>query len=264
MRPKETLCIGTKTTCSSDSPFVTYHKRLDLLPDFYDIWYRRSSEQLSSKSEFRKNWPSDLNTSFKNVHVFIPSLYIQGDQKVSVHLMITIQKVTSNVQSVPRPSPIHLLTHRTVFSIARSTFRTYSVMAIFNSSIVWGLFVRWTETLWSPCVSYPIFAKLYMEFVHALLLALVDLVKIFDVEISKISPSIFYIFLPIRKTFGTGKVHENLMQYCEFCKGRRRGIAHDLWWNQQRNAIHVRAWTGPEVARRLRVTFIMTISTWSW
>jgi hypothetical protein len=28
---------------------------------------------------------------------------IQGDQKVSVHLMITIQKVTSNVQSVPCP-----------------------------------------------------------------------------------------------------------------------------------------------------------------
>jgi len=30
---------------------------------------------------------------------------IQGDQKVCVHLMITIQKVTSNVQSVPRQSP---------------------------------------------------------------------------------------------------------------------------------------------------------------
>jgi hypothetical protein len=30
---------------------------------------------------------------------------LQGDQKVSVHLMITIQKVTSNVQSVPRSSP---------------------------------------------------------------------------------------------------------------------------------------------------------------
>jgi hypothetical protein len=29
---------------------------------------------------------------------------IQGDQKVSVHLMITIQKVISNVQSVPRLS----------------------------------------------------------------------------------------------------------------------------------------------------------------
>jgi hypothetical protein len=30
---------------------------------------------------------------------------IQGDQKVSVYLMITIQKVTSNVQRVPRQSP---------------------------------------------------------------------------------------------------------------------------------------------------------------
>jgi hypothetical protein len=30
---------------------------------------------------------------------------IQGDQKVSVHLMIKIQKITSNVQSVPRQSP---------------------------------------------------------------------------------------------------------------------------------------------------------------
>jgi len=32
-------------------------------------------------------------------------ILIQGDQKVSVHLMITIQKVTSNVQSVPHQSP---------------------------------------------------------------------------------------------------------------------------------------------------------------
>ena len=59
--------------------------------------------------------------------------------------MITIQKVTSNVQSVPTPVSRHLLTHRTVFSktvfsIARSTFRMYSVMDIFKSSIVWGLF----------------------------------------------------------------------------------------------------------------------------
>jgi hypothetical protein len=30
---------------------------------------------------------------------------IQSDQKISVHLMITIQKVTSNVQSVSRQSP---------------------------------------------------------------------------------------------------------------------------------------------------------------
>jgi hypothetical protein len=33
---------------------------------------------------------------------------------------------------------------KTVFSIARSTFRMYSVMAIFRSSIVWGLF-EYTE-----------------------------------------------------------------------------------------------------------------------
>jgi hypothetical protein len=31
----------------------------------------------------------------------IKGSYIQGDQKLSVHRMITIQKVTSNVQSVP-------------------------------------------------------------------------------------------------------------------------------------------------------------------
>jgi hypothetical protein len=31
--------------------------------------------------------------------------FIQGDQKGSVHLMVTIQKVTNNVQSVPHQSP---------------------------------------------------------------------------------------------------------------------------------------------------------------
>jgi hypothetical protein len=35
---------------------------------------------------------------------YIP-IIVQGDEKVSVHLMITIQKVTRNVQSVPRWSP---------------------------------------------------------------------------------------------------------------------------------------------------------------
>ena len=88
---------------------------------------------------------------------------IQGDQKVSVHLMITIQKVTNNVQSVPLPVSRHLLTpgtvfSKTVFGIARSTFRIYSVMAVFNSSVVWGLFstviVRCTETFWSPCINF--------------------------------------------------------------------------------------------------------------
>jgi hypothetical protein len=36
---------------------------------------------------------------------FYKHVNTQGDQKVSVHLKITIQKVTSNVQSVPRQSP---------------------------------------------------------------------------------------------------------------------------------------------------------------
>ena len=63
--------------------------------------------------------------------------------------MITIQKVTSNVQSVPAAVSRHLLTGRTVFlksvfSIAWSTFWMYSMMAIFKSSIVWGLF-EYTE-----------------------------------------------------------------------------------------------------------------------
>ena len=35
----------------------------------------------------------------------VKNIFIQGDQIVSVHLMITIQKVTSNVQSVPRQPP---------------------------------------------------------------------------------------------------------------------------------------------------------------
>jgi hypothetical protein len=34
----------------------------------------------------------------------------QGDQKVSVRLMITVQKFTSNVRSVPRESPDTRLT----------------------------------------------------------------------------------------------------------------------------------------------------------
>ena len=42
--------------------------------------------------------------SYIYIYIYIHT-HTQGDQKVSVHLMITIQKVTSNVQSVPRQSP---------------------------------------------------------------------------------------------------------------------------------------------------------------
>ena len=66
---------------------------------------------------------------------------------------------------VSPPVSRHLLTHRnvfskTVFSIARSIFWMFSVTAIVNSSIVWGLFEypefyckgQVTETFWSPCI----------------------------------------------------------------------------------------------------------------
>jgi hypothetical protein len=49
--------------------------------------------------EYRKAWlPGERRLNKKRS-------IIQGDQKVSVHLMITIHKVTGNVQSVPRQSP---------------------------------------------------------------------------------------------------------------------------------------------------------------
>ena len=54
----------------------------------------------SYTGEVRREW----RTIFGAKSVLLYS-EIQGDQKVSVHLMITIQKVTNNVQSVPRHSP---------------------------------------------------------------------------------------------------------------------------------------------------------------
>jgi predicted nicotinamide N-methyase len=59
---------------------------------------------------------SSINTDYSfslaiNVQINVDDMHrylkyeIQGDQKVSVHLMITIQKVTNNVQRVPRQSP---------------------------------------------------------------------------------------------------------------------------------------------------------------
>jgi hypothetical protein len=91
----------------------------------------------------------------RKILLFVGKILIQDDQKVFVHLMITIQKVTSNVQSVPRQSPdiyrhAEPLFSKTVFTIARSTFRMYSVMVIFKSSIVWRLF-EYADTFWLPC-----------------------------------------------------------------------------------------------------------------
>jgi hypothetical protein len=67
--------------------------------------------------------------------------YIQGDRKVSVHLMITIQKDTNNFQSVPASfqtfidKPKYVLENRVQYS----TVHIPNVMAIFKSIIVLGL-----------------------------------------------------------------------------------------------------------------------------
>jgi hypothetical protein len=70
-----------------------------------DIWY---SEFLILYSfvalHFWLQYPLILIGDF-GWNLSYPYCIIQGDQNISVHLMITIQKVTSNVQSVPRQSP---------------------------------------------------------------------------------------------------------------------------------------------------------------
>jgi hypothetical protein len=92
-------------------------------------------------------------------------LEIQGDQRIAVHLMITTQKVTSNVQTVPRQSP-DIYRHaelfsKTVFSTARSAFPLYPVMAIFKSSITFGLFecteLFITYQVHSDLFDYPVY-----------------------------------------------------------------------------------------------------------
>jgi len=50
------------------------------------------------------NFSSNIPMRIKFVGHVAGMWDIQGDQKVSVHLMITIQKVTSNVQIVPYQS----------------------------------------------------------------------------------------------------------------------------------------------------------------
>jgi hypothetical protein len=48
---------------------------------------------------------SNIVTNRKGILCEGPQQIIQGNQKISVHLMIRMQKVTSNVRSVPRHSP---------------------------------------------------------------------------------------------------------------------------------------------------------------
>jgi len=78
-----------------------------------------------------------------------------------MHLMNTIQKFTSNVQSVPPPVSRHLLTRRTVFSktvfsIARSTFWMYSVMISDWNCLKYCIFACFL----SPCITNRMLRKI--------------------------------------------------------------------------------------------------------
>jgi hypothetical protein len=86
-------------------------------------------------------------------------IYIQGDQKVSVPLMITIQYVTNKVQSVPRHSP-DIYWHAELFS--KTVFRKHgphsecilwwpSSNTVFLS-VFYIVIVRCTETFLSPFI----------------------------------------------------------------------------------------------------------------
>jgi hypothetical protein len=65
---------------------------------------RTGAENLAPTGILSPNRPS-LSESLYRLSCPGPLLYIQGVQNVSVHLMITIQKIATNVHSVPRQSP---------------------------------------------------------------------------------------------------------------------------------------------------------------
>jgi hypothetical protein len=100
----------------------------------------------------------------------------QGNQKLSVHLLITIQKVTSNVQIVPRHSP-DIYWHAEGQGDSRLTLTLY---VISNSNYVitvsdWNfliyfflvfctVIIRCTETFCSPCITVIITYTFFYEF----------------------------------------------------------------------------------------------------
>jgi hypothetical protein len=63
------------------------------------------SETSAHKIQTSGNYPKEIIQHSKHSETLKSRCELQGDQKFYVHLMITIQKVTSNVQSVPRQSP---------------------------------------------------------------------------------------------------------------------------------------------------------------
>jgi hypothetical protein len=81
----------------------------------------------------------------------VTAQYIQSDQKVSVHLMITIEKVTSNVQSVPRKSPDIYIDTPNCVPEDRVQYSTFHIPNVFCNGHLYlrafcTVIIRCTET----------------------------------------------------------------------------------------------------------------------
>jgi hypothetical protein len=115
-------------------------------------------------------------------------------------------------------SPRHILTCQTVFSKtmfskARSTFQMYSVMSIFKSSILWGLFkyveffftviIRGIETFWSP-------HKILFPYSTFTLKSCTNIPISFD---TSLCPSVHHIYWRYNNSRSTNKIFINI-QIC--------------------------------------------------
>jgi hypothetical protein len=78
------------------------------------LWKRWSGRQAATWFVIPAPYEVVILADWAGVQGALYTGCIQDDQKVSVQLMITIQKVTSNVQS--GPASLQTLTLRTVFS----------------------------------------------------------------------------------------------------------------------------------------------------
>jgi hypothetical protein len=114
-------------------------------------------------------WRSKLSHHILPSHKYLKLLLeesdkfvIQGDQNVSSHPMITIQKVRSSVQSVPRQSPD--IYWRDCVLEDRVQYSTVHIPNLFCDghlqliNYVVIVIVRCTETFWSPCIRFGVFS----------------------------------------------------------------------------------------------------------
>jgi len=76
-----------------------------LEPPLQPINTSRLKEMLTFRLARYLIWHRWVNTLPRHSNTRYRSVFVEGDQKLSVHLMITEQKFTSNVKSLPHQSP---------------------------------------------------------------------------------------------------------------------------------------------------------------